>query len=141
MAYECFGEGCAKPVVTLFTSLVTGETQASCADDLGAALIGQLAGWLGVDAQRLYDSVKRFADREGKTAAKAAQADQDPAGQPDPAGQAGPDGAGLDECPACGAVAVEVADDLSSTCHACGAEVAPPGPEQRADLTAAEVQS
>lgn len=122
MAYQCFGDDCAKPVVTLFTSLVTGETQASCADDLGAALIGQLAGWLGVDAQRLYDSVKRFADREAKTAAKAAPQDQDPAGQQDPASQAGPDEPTLDECAACGAIAVEVADDLSSICLACDAQ-------------------
>lgn len=139
MPYTCFGEECAKPVVTLFTSLVTGETQASCADDLGAALIGQLAGWLGVDAQRLYDSVKRFADREAKSAAKTAAQDQDPAGQQDPASQAGPDEPDLDECADCGTIAVEVRDDLSSICHACGAETAAVPASPAGDRAAAEV--
>lgn len=82
--YECNVCESDKPVVLLLTSLVTGQTMASCADDVPVALIGQLAATLEVDGQRLYDAVKRFVDREAKSAAKAqTQADTaDPAGTP-----------------------------------------------------------
>jgi hypothetical protein len=63
-----------KPVVVLVTSLVSGQTLASCADDLPLLLIGQLATTLAVDPQRLYDAIQRFTDREAKSAAKAAAA-------------------------------------------------------------------
>jgi hypothetical protein len=72
--YQCAICESDKPVVLLMTSLVTGQTVGSCQDDLPIMMIGALARELGLDAQRLYDSIQRFADREYKSAAKAAQA-------------------------------------------------------------------
>ena len=72
--YQCVICDSDKPVVTLITSLVSGQTLATCADDLPLLYIGQLATLLGVDPQRLYDSIQRFTDREAKSAAKAAAA-------------------------------------------------------------------
>ena len=79
-----------KPVVLLLTSLVSGDTTATCQDDLPIMMIGELAVYLGVDAQRLYDAVKRFADREAKSAAKA-QAGAAETVQPSPAAVAARD--------------------------------------------------
>lgn len=58
------------PVRYLFTSLANGETLVMCEDDTPVALIPLLAGHLGVDTGRLYDTVKRFVDREAKAEAK-----------------------------------------------------------------------
>lgn len=72
--YQCMIGEDDKPVVVLVTSLQTGQTLGSCQDDLPLLFIGQLATYLGLDPQRLYDSIQRFADREAKSAAKAAAA-------------------------------------------------------------------
>lgn len=67
------------PVAALFTSLANGDTLTMCAEDISVALIPLLAGNLGVDPQRFYDSVKRFVDREAAREAKetAARPEQD----------------------------------------------------------------
>lgn len=85
--YSCTICESDKPVVLLLTSLVTGQTVGSCHDDLPITMIGALASELGVDAQRLYDSIQRFADREAKSAAKAAAAEPETV-EPSPAAKA-----------------------------------------------------
>jgi len=69
--YECYACGQERPVTQLQTSLVTGQTLASCNEDLPAALIGALAGALDVDASPLYDSIKRHVDKVAREQAKA----------------------------------------------------------------------
>jgi hypothetical protein len=76
--YRCVIGDDDNPVVVLVTSLVSGQTLASCADDLPLLMIGQLATTLAVDPQRLYDAIQRFTDREAKSAAKAAAAAAEP---------------------------------------------------------------
>lgn len=88
--YQCVICESDKPVVALITSLVSGQTLATCADDLPLLYIGQLATLLDLDPQRLYDSVQRFADREAKSAAKAAAA---------AAGEAGSEGESITVTP------------------------------------------
>lgn len=82
--YECETCSAARPVTRLIVDLITGSTQAVCDEDLGITLIGELATWLAVDPQRLYDTVQRFAAREAKSAAAQASqpADPTPAGEP-----------------------------------------------------------
>lgn len=71
MAYTCFScEDDRAAVVQIFTSLENGHTVAACEDCLPIAFIGGLATTLGVDAGKLFDVVKRFADRQAKEAAK-----------------------------------------------------------------------
>lgn len=106
--YECTFCDTGRPVVVLVTSLTTGQTLASCQDDMPIMLIGQLSSELGTDAQRTYDAVQRFADREAKSAAKAAAAaaeqgtgaadDQDPPDRSDDiSGDAVDDQGGMSE--------------------------------------------
>lgn len=76
--YECDSCSGARPVTKLITDLITGSTDASCDEDLPITLVGQLALWLGVDPQRLYDTVQRFAAREAKSAAAKAPQPADP---------------------------------------------------------------
>lgn len=64
-------EDATSPVVQLHVNLTNGQTAAICLNCMPAALIGALAGELGIDAQRLYDNIRRFAEREAKSAAKA----------------------------------------------------------------------
>lgn len=73
-------------VISITTSLQTGQTVALCAADFPTGMIGGLATELGVDPQKLYDHIKRFVDREAAKAEKAAR-DQ---------------GRSEDECPVCG---------------------------------------
>lgn len=67
-------EGERGPVTQLITSLVNGATVASCREDLPVFLVGALAAELGVDADRLYDAIRRFEGRERDRIAKAAHA-------------------------------------------------------------------
>ena len=90
MAYTCFScEDERAAVVQIFTSLENGHTVAACEDCLPIAFIGGLSTVLGVDANRLFDAVKRFADREAKAAARLPEGGQVPidefmAGSTDP---------------------------------------------------------
>lgn len=77
------------PVVQLHTNLTNGATAAIGANCLPVGLVGALAVELGTDPQRLYDHIRKFADREAKSAAKAQAAPGAPAvageaEQPDP---------------------------------------------------------
>lgn len=72
--YQCDSPDCPQPVTVLITSLNTGGTQTSCDEHIPIALIGNLAGYLEVNPQTLYDSIKRFSDREAARQAKAAAA-------------------------------------------------------------------
>lgn len=65
--YECIlCEGANGPVTMITTSLVTGATASSCSACVPVALVGALATELGLDGNRLYDAVQRFAQREEK---------------------------------------------------------------------------
>lgn len=80
--YECgICEG-ERPVEWLFTNLPTGTTVACCREDLPMALIGSLAEVLGTDTGRLYESIRKFAEREQ---ARAAKGGPQPAPEPPPA--------------------------------------------------------
>lgn len=72
--YECALGDSTHDVQSLFTSLRTGQTLAVCDDCMPIALVGQLAGLLGVDMDALYANIERFVDREAKKAAKAVEA-------------------------------------------------------------------
>lgn len=77
--YECALHDGIAPAVHLHTSLLTGATISICDEHLPAALIGALATELGIDAQGLYDNIKRYADKEQrKQEAAAAQAAEIP---------------------------------------------------------------
>lgn len=70
--YECLlCDGAKGPAVVITTSLATGKTGASCEADYPVMLVGALAAELDLDANRLYDTISRFADRELKAAQKA----------------------------------------------------------------------
>lgn len=71
-------------VVELQTSLTTGTTLALCDACLPVALVGRLAAWLGIDADSLYEAVRKHADREGKKAAAAAAKALEDDGQAEP---------------------------------------------------------
>lgn len=103
--YVCEFCGGQHPVRYLFTSLANGETLVMCAEDTPVALIPMLAAHLGVDYERLYDSIKRFVDREAAREAKlAAEAPgpevvTDPGAEgdgTDPEGEASPADPGTD---------------------------------------------
>lgn len=79
MTYACDVQGCPNPVAVLVTHLNTGQTDASCDDDLPILLIGQLATWADVDPQKLYDAVQRHIAKVQAAAAKAASAAAPPA--------------------------------------------------------------
>lgn len=77
--YGCaLGDGTHR-VNWLITHLQPPMTISLCDDDFPVGVIPLLAAELGVDPGRLYDSVKRFVDREqarqAKTGHKAAEAD------------------------------------------------------------------
>lgn len=90
----CQGE---RGVTRLLTNLATGKTDCTCDDDLPILLIGELAVWLQVDPQRLYDAVQRFADREAKAFAKAAASNASQDAQT--AAEGGPDDQAADDTP------------------------------------------
>lgn len=79
------------PVVQLHTNLTNGATAAIGANCLPVGLVGALAVELGTDPQRLYDHIRKFADREAKSAAKAEAEAGTPAvaGEADQPGQPG----------------------------------------------------
>lgn len=81
------------PVVQLHTNLTNGATAAIGANCLPVGLVGALAVELGTDPQRLYDTIRKFADREAKSAAKAEAEAGTPAvaGEADPASRPKPD--------------------------------------------------
>ena len=92
MSYECaFGDGQGgHPVNWLITRLQPAATISLCGDDFPVGIIPVLASELGVDQARLYDTIKRFVDREqareAKQAAEAAEAmDQAERDELDPA--------------------------------------------------------
>ena len=72
-------EGERGPVTQLITSLVNGATVASCREDLPVFMVGALGAELGLDADRLYDAIRRFESRERDRIAKAAKAAADAA--------------------------------------------------------------
>lgn len=104
MSYECaFGDGTAgHPVNWLITRLQPAATISLCGDDFPVGIIPVLASELGVDQARLYDTIKRFVDREqareAKQAGKAAAAAVDgaPAGPNDSDLPDAGDGEGVD---------------------------------------------
>lgn len=73
--YSCqVDDECVNPVSQLVTSLVNGATVASCREHLPVFLVGALAAEIGLDADRLYDAIRRFEGRERDRIAKAAHA-------------------------------------------------------------------
>lgn len=66
MGYECLLGDDQHPATWLQTNLATGDTAAVCDEHFPTALIGALAIELGVEAERLYEAVRRFVDREAK---------------------------------------------------------------------------
>lgn len=93
MAYTCFAcEDDRAAVVQIFTSLENGHTVAACEDCLPIAFIGGLSTVLGVDANKLFDVIKRFADKQARDAARLPEGGQVPieqflAGSTDPDAQ------------------------------------------------------
>ena len=75
MSYECaFGDGQGGHSVNwLITRLQPAATISLCGDDFPVGLIPVLASELGVDPGRLYDSIKRFMNREQAREAKEAE--------------------------------------------------------------------
>lgn len=72
MSYECAlgnGEG-GHPVNWLITRLNPAVTISLCDEDFPVGIIPMLASELGVDQARLYDTIKRFTDREAAREAK-----------------------------------------------------------------------
>lgn len=94
MTYTCDVQGCPNPVEVLVTHLNTGQTDASCADDMPILLVGQLATWAGTDPQKLYDAVQRHIAKAQAAADKAAAA-----APPEPEAPAAPP---VELCPVCG---------------------------------------
>lgn len=72
MSYECaFAEGQpGHPVNWLITRLAPAMTISLCDEDFPVGLVPVLASELGVDPGRLYDTIKRFTDREAAREAK-----------------------------------------------------------------------
>lgn len=81
--YGCANEECQRPVNWLITHLNPPLTLSTCDEDSPVFLIPILAAELGVDADKLYDAIRRHVDREAKAAAKAASAAEVPEGQGD----------------------------------------------------------
>lgn len=90
--YACLlCDGTKGPAVVITTSLATGKTGASCEADYPVMLVGALAAELDLDANKLYDTISRFADRELKAAQKAlAEAEAAEAASPAPAADSAP---------------------------------------------------
>lgn len=74
---SCNGEH--GPVVQLITSLANGRVAACCEADLPVSYIAGLASILDLDAGKLYEVVRKYADREAKReqAAAAKRASED----------------------------------------------------------------
>lgn len=70
--YGCASDTCQRTPNWLITHLNPPATLSVCDEDAPVFLIPILAGELGVDAQRLYDTIKRFTDREATREAKQA---------------------------------------------------------------------
>lgn len=70
--YGCANEECQRPVNWLITHLNPPLTLSTCDEDSPVFLIPILAAELGVDADKLYDAIRRHVDKEAKAAAKAA---------------------------------------------------------------------
>lgn len=89
-AYGCQlqGDGESHQVAWLITHLNPAGTISLCDDDFAIGVIHLLATDLGADPERLYDTIKRFTDREqarqAKEADKAASNAADAAGPLDP---------------------------------------------------------
>lgn len=96
MGYVCLlgDESCT--VTMLQTSLKNGATVGLCDEHEPMAYIGALAASLGVEPDRLYESIQRFVDRE----AKKAQAELDAAQKAENAPPA--------ECAECGSLVPDV---------------------------------
>ena len=87
-AYGCQlqGEGESHQVSWLITHLNPPGTISLCDDDFAIGIIHLLATDLGADPERLYDTIKRFTDREkARQDKEAARAAADGTGPPDPA--------------------------------------------------------
>lgn len=72
--YGCAREECANKVNWIITRISPPGTISACDEDMPMFVIPLLAGELGVDPGKFYDSVKRFTDREAARLAKAAAA-------------------------------------------------------------------
>lgn len=72
--YTCDACGGQNPVSVLVTNLANGQTDSACDADVPIMLVGQLALWAGVDPGGLYDSAKRFIDKETRKQEAAADA-------------------------------------------------------------------
>ena len=111
MTYKCEPCDGANPVEVILTNLKSGSTDQSCADDLPIMLIGQLAIYLQVNPEALYEHVRQFTDAadaadaasidaaESLALTEADEADQPPSDD-DIAGDAVDDQGGLSEHPA-----------------------------------------
>src|SRR5579864_4660144 len=63
MTYKCEPCDGANPVQVILTNLQSGATDQSCADDLPIMLIGQLAVYLEVNPEALYEQIRAFTDQ------------------------------------------------------------------------------
>lgn len=69
--YGCADDSCDRDVNWIVTRTDPSGTFAVCPEHFPVFLIPVLASELGVDPMRLYESVKRFTDREAAREAKA----------------------------------------------------------------------
>ncbi len=108
MTYKCEPCDGANPVQVILTNLQSGATDQSCADDLPIMLIGQLAVYLEVNPEALYEHIRAFTDQVDAadqaatdTGDQAAEDDQAAEGEPpvddDIAGDAVDDQGGMSE--------------------------------------------
>ena len=72
--YGCADDTCDHNVNWIVTRTEPSGTFATCSDHFPVFLIPVLASELGVDPMRLYESIKRFTDREATREAKTAAA-------------------------------------------------------------------
>lgn len=72
--YGCADDSCDRTVNWIVTRTDPSGTFAVCPEHFPVFLIPVLASELGVDPMRLYESVKRFTDREAAREAKLAAA-------------------------------------------------------------------
>ncbi|HEV2374679.1 MAG TPA: hypothetical protein VGS19_21270, partial [Streptosporangiaceae bacterium] len=72
MGYGCAGDNCEQPVNWLLTHMKPAGTLSVCDDHFPVFAIGMLADFIGVDAGRLYEAIRKHVDREAAKAAKAA---------------------------------------------------------------------
>lgn len=110
MTYKCEPCDGANPVEVILTNLKSGSTDQSCADDLPIMLIGQLAIYLQVNPEALYEHIRQFTDAaDAAEQAAAAEVDEsyalleseqdEPPRDDDIAGDAVDDQGGLSEQP------------------------------------------